>query len=212
MGIVLAQFTGFSLVICLILGAIVATTDPAAVVGIFKEVGAPTRLSTLVEGESLLNDAAAIAVYTFMLALASMPGEGVSTMLLPAFLKMFLGGAATGFLLGRLTCLSFVWLRGWPVAEISLTLSLAYFAHYIAEIYLHVSGVISTVVAGLVVGSTGRTRMAPLTFENLSQSWHQFGFWAKSLIFFLAAMLIPKMIEQATWINLFYVALVFTTT
>lgn len=211
-GIVLAQFTGFSLVICLILGAIVATTDPAAVVGIFKEVGAPTRLSTLVEGESLLNDAAAIAVYTFMLALASTPGEGVSTMLLPAFLKMFLGGAATGFLLGWLTCLSFVWLRGWPVAEISLTLSLAYCAYYVAEHYLHVSGVVSTVVAGLVVGSTGRTRMAPLTFENLSQSWHQFGFWANSLIFLLAAMLVPKMTQQATWINLFYVALVFVAT
>ena len=207
-GLVLAQYSGFSLVICLILGAIVATTDPAAVVGIFKEVGAPTRLSTLVEGESLLNDAAAIAVYTFMLALLSQSGEGASLLLIPAFLKMFLGGAVTGFLLGRLTCLSFVWLRGWPVAEISLTLSLAYFAYFVAEHYLHVSGVVSTVVAGLVVGSTGRTRMAPLTFENLSQSWHQFGFWANSMIFILAAMLIPKMTEHATWINLFYVALV----
>ena len=211
-GIVLAQFSGFSLVVCLILGAIVATTDPAAVVGIFKEVGAPTRLSTLVEGESLLNDAAAIAVYTFMLALLSKSGDGTSPLLLPAFLKMFLGGAATGFLLGRLACLSFVWLRGWPVAEISLTLSLAYFAYFVAEHYLHVSGVVSTVVAGLVVGSAGRTRMAPLTFENLSQSWHQFGFWANSLIFILAAMLVPKMTEHATWINLFYVALVFGAT
>jgi CPA1 family monovalent cation:H+ antiporter len=211
-GLVLAQFSGFSLVVCLILGAIVATTDPAAVVGIFKEVGAPTRLSTLVEGESLLNDAAAIAVYTFLLALLSTPSEGGSPLLLPAFVKMFLGGAATGFLLGRLTCLSFVWLRGWPVAEISLTLSLAYFAYFIAEHYLHVSGVVSTVVAGLVVGSTGRTRMAPLTFENLSQSWHQFGFWANSLIFLLAAMLVPKMTEHATWINLLYVALVFSAT
>ena len=211
-GLLLAQFSGFSLVVCLILGAIVATTDPAAVVGIFKEVGAPTRLSTLVEGESLLNDAAAIAVYTFMLALLSKSGEAASPLLLPAFLKVFLGGALTGFLLGRLTCLSFVWLRGWPVAEISLTLSLAYFAYYVAEHYLHVSGVVSTVVAGLVVGSTGRTRMAPLTFENLSQSWHQFGFWANSLIFLLAAMLVPKMTEQATWINFFYVALVFCAT
>ena len=211
-GLVLAHFSGFSLVICLILGAIVATTDPAAVVGIFKEVGAPTRLSTLVEGESLLNDAAAIAVYTFLIALLSQSGESASPPLIPAFLKMFLGGAVTGFLLGRLTCLSFVWLRGWPVAEISLTLSLAYFAYFVAEHYLHVSGVVSTVVAGLVVGSTGRTRMAPLTFENLSQSWHQFGFWANSLIFVLAAMLIPKMTEHATWINLFYVALVFSAT
>jgi len=57
-------FSPYSLAVCLLLGAIVATTDPAAVVSIFKEVGAPKRLTTIIEGESLLNDAAAIAVYS----------------------------------------------------------------------------------------------------------------------------------------------------
>jgi monovalent cation:H+ antiporter, CPA1 family len=103
-------------------------------------------------------------------------------------------------------------LRGWPTAEISLTISVAYLSYFISEHYLHVSGVVATVVAGLVVGSTGRTRMAPTTFTTLSQSWHQFGFWANSLVFLFAAMLIPKVMENATWIHLFYVFLVFAAT
>ena len=55
--------TGMDLVVCLLLGAVVSTTDPAAVIGIFRDVGAPKRLSILAEGESLLNDAVAIAAF-----------------------------------------------------------------------------------------------------------------------------------------------------
>src|SRR3954469_9955401 len=57
--------TGIDLMVCLLLGAIVSTTDPAAVIGIFRDVGAPKRLSILAEGESLLNDAVAIAAFGF---------------------------------------------------------------------------------------------------------------------------------------------------
>ena len=55
------------LVACLLLASIIATTDPAAVVAIFRDLGAPARLSRLVEGESLLNDATAIAIFTVLL-------------------------------------------------------------------------------------------------------------------------------------------------
>ena len=60
-GLALAAVSDLGLVVCLLLGAIVATTDPVAVVGIFRELGAPRRLLILIEGESLFNDAAAIA-------------------------------------------------------------------------------------------------------------------------------------------------------
>ena len=59
--------TGIDLVVCLLLGAVVSTTDPAAVIGIFRDVGAPKRLSILAEGESLLNDAVAIAAFGFFI-------------------------------------------------------------------------------------------------------------------------------------------------
>lgn len=211
-GVVLSQISGFSLVVCLLLGSIVATTDPAAVIGIFKEVGAPARLNTLVEGESLLNDAAAIALYAALMGVLSHTTELSFGSLSQNFLYLFLGGGLTGFVLARLACLSFPLLRGWPAAEISLTISVAYLSYFVSEHYLHVSGVVATVVAGLVVGSTGRTRMAPTTFVTLSQSWHQFGFWANSLIFLFAAMLIPKVMANATWIHLFYVFIVFVAT
>src|SRR5207253_1935004 len=62
-GFALAPISSMGLLACIALGAIIATTDPVAVVGVFRAVGAPRRLSTLVEGESLFNDAAAIAIY-----------------------------------------------------------------------------------------------------------------------------------------------------
>ena len=65
-GYTLASISPYGLVVCLTLGAIVATTDPAAVIGIFRDVGAPKRLTTLVEGEALFNDAASIALYSVL--------------------------------------------------------------------------------------------------------------------------------------------------
>jgi CPA1 family monovalent cation:H+ antiporter len=211
-GFVLTKFSGMELAACLLLGAIVSTTDPAAVVSIFREVGAPKRLTTLVEGESLLNDAAAIALYSVLLGILSKDANWALGLVMQDFLKLFIGGAAAGFIIGRLACASFSWLRGWPAAEISLTVAVAYLSFFISEHYLHVSGVVATVVAGLVVGSTGRTRMSTTTFETLSHSWHQFGFWANSLIFLFAAMLIPKMMQNITWSHAFQILLVFLST
>ncbi len=70
-GLTVWAVTPFGLVACLMLGAAVATTDPAAVITTFREIGAPKRLLVLLEGESLLNDAAAIAIFTFLLALSA---------------------------------------------------------------------------------------------------------------------------------------------
>jgi len=201
-------FSPYSLAVCLLLGAIVATTDPAAVVSIFKEVGAPKRLTTIIEGESLLNDAAAIAVYSVMLGIVATDGaaDWRHGQLLVSFTYLLSGGALSGFLLGRLACAALPLLRGWPTAEISLTVATAYLSYIIAENYLGVSGVVSTVVAGLVVGSVGRTRVTPKTFYAMAESWRQFGFWASSLVFIFAAMLIPRLLLEATWIHLLLVA------
>ena len=208
-GLLVSQFTNYSLAACLLLGAIVATTDPAAVIGMFKEVGAPTRLMTLVEGESLLNDAGAIAVYTVLLGVVTHADTWQVGRVMTDTAFLFLGGALTGYVMGRITCELFQLLRGWPAAEISLTLSLAYLSYLVSERYFGVSGVVATVVAGLVVGSTGRTKMAPTTFEILAQAWHQFGFWANSLIFLLAAMLIPRLMPNLTWQDLVQIGIVF---
>jgi len=212
-GFVLSAVSDYGLIVCLLLGAIVATTDPAAVVGIFRNVGAPKRLTTLVEGESLFNDAASIALYSVLLTMLSSGGTQVSVhAIFSSFTYSFIGGGLAGLLMGRLACWLFILLRGWPMAEITLTVAFAYLTFFISEHYLSVSGVVATVIAGLVIGSSGRTRMSPTTFEHLEQSWSQFGFWANSLIFVFAAMLIPRMMVDATWTEAVLVALLFVVT
>ncbi len=211
-GFSLNYISDYGLVVCLMLGAIVATTDPVAVVGVFRNVGAPKRLTTLVEGESLFNDAASIALYTVLLSVIFGGGSLSAGKVFYSFLLSFLGGGIAGFLMGRLASGLFIALRGWPTAEITLTVALAYLTFYISEHYLGVSGVVATVIAGLVVGTTGRTRMSPATFEQLSSAWSQFGFWANSLIFVFAAMLIPRMMADITLTQVVLTLIVFLVT
>lgn len=208
-GYALAAISPYGLTACLLLGAIVATTDPAAVVAIFREIGAPRRLSLLVEGESLLNDAAAIALYILLLdaLLQGSPINGWSAV--GTFLFSFLGGALAGYVMGQVTCLLFALVRGWSTAEITLTISLAYLSFLLPEHYLHVSGVVACVVAGLTIGSVGRTRMAPKTYEQLDGAWGQLGFWANSLIFLFAAMLIPRTMRDLSWLDVLLILVLY---
>ena len=99
-GFALQPIAGQTLMVCLLLGAIVATTDPSAVIGVFRDIGADARLTRLVEGESLLNDAAAIALFTLLLATVthrSVPDLGTAGLMLAGSL---LGGAAVGYAAG----------------------------------------------------------------------------------------------------------------
>lgn len=211
-GFSLAAISTYGLVVCLMLGAIVATTDPVAVVGIFREVGAPRRLTNLVEGEALFNDAASIALYSVLLSVLFGGTTPAVTEIFRGFMVSFLGGGLAGLVMGRAAIELFRWLRGWPTAEVTLTVALAYLTFFIAEHYLGVSGVVATVIAGLVVGSSGRTRMSPTTFEQLEGAWAQFGFWANSLIFLFAAMLIPRMMAEITWMEVLLILVVFIVT
>src|SRR6185436_12630140 len=101
--------TGIDLMVCLLLGAIVSTTDPAAVIGIFRDVGAPKRLSILAEGESLFNDAVAISAFAFLIDLLLRQGDPDVAQSLSAevgnpmvdFVREFLGGIVFGFVLAR---------------------------------------------------------------------------------------------------------------
>ncbi len=93
-GLALWPLAGQPLVVCLLLGAVVSTTDPAAVIAIFRDVGAPARLTRLVEGESLLNDASAILAYTLLLGIivnGREPHLGDGAI---EFFVSFFGGAA----------------------------------------------------------------------------------------------------------------------
>lgn len=198
-GLALSAFAEVGLIACLLLGAIVATTDPVAVVGIFRDIGAPRRLSILVEGESLFNDAAAIALFSLLVAMlaGARDADALGTTL--AFLKEFIGGGLVGYLAARAAFGLFGLLHGLRFAEITLTVALAYLVYVVADRYLHVSGVVAVVIAGLVTGWHGRIRVTPSTWDSLVDTWAQLGFWASSLIFLLAAMLVPRLLADIAW-------------
>lgn len=187
-----------SLVACLLLGAIVSATDPVAIVAIFKNLGAPKRLTILVEGESLLNDATAIVLFTILVAI--LLGDAQAGILSAGgqFLKVFFGGILVGLIASALVATLIGKLRNMPLVEITLTICLAYLSFLFAEHYLHVSGVMAVVTAGLLMNSYGRTQISPKTWHALTETWEELAFWANSLIFFLVGLLVPKVLITFT--------------
>ena len=209
--------TGVDLVVCLLLGAVVSTTDPAAVIGIFRDVGAPKRLSILAEGESLLNDAVAIAAFGLFLGIlvarvAPDPAE-VSLTADPSgavlvFLREFVGGLICGFFMARVAMLLLPRLGESDAAIASVTVSLTYLSFLVADRYWHVSGVVSVVIAALTVAAYGPTHLHPRQWAALRQLWAQLEFWANCLIFVLASMLAANVLLQITWLYVWGVAAV----
>ncbi|MFO1069583.1 MAG: cation:proton antiporter [Geminicoccaceae bacterium] len=181
----------------LLVAAIIATTDPVAVVAVFREVGAPPRLTALVEGESLLNDAAAIALFVAIMQVIVGTTAPEPLHLLADFAWDFAGGAAFGAVAGRLAAFTLSRLDGGGPAEVTLSVALAYLSYALAEGYLGVSGVVAVVLAGLVYGDAARARLSAEAFHTLHAIWGQVAFWASSLIFVLASTLVPQSLREA---------------
>jgi len=207
-GYSLAAVSGVGLTVCLLIGSMIATTDPAAVVAVFRDLGAPRRLTALVEGESLFNDAAAIALFALLLSVLDGSREPSLAEGLAAFLYKLIGGAAVGFALGRAVVAILPWLREALVAEITLSVALAYFSFIVGEHYFHVSGVVAVVVAALTFAAYGPTRLTPANWEGLVATWKQLEFWANSLIFVLAAALAARVMSALTAHDLLMLAVV----
>ena len=208
--------TGVDLVVCLLLGAVVSTTDPAAVIGIFRDVGAPKRLSILAEGESLLNDAVAIAafgVFIGILISRSAPDQTEVVLTDPTgavvvFLREFVGGLICGFAMARGAMVLLPRLGESDAAIASVTVSLTYLSFLVADRYWHVSGVVSVVMAALTVAAYGPTHLHPRQWTALRQLWAQLEFWANCLIFVLASMLAANVLVKITWLYAWGVAAV----
>jgi CPA1 family monovalent cation:H+ antiporter len=203
-GFSLSYAAGVPLTAALLLGAIVATTDPAAVVTIFRELGAPARLTRLLEGESLLNDAAAIVLFSVlvgMLADDAHPDFGAGA---ARFAEAFLGGVLLGVAGGRLFGAILPFLGGSHLAEVTLSVALPYIVYLLGEL-LEVSGVVAVVSAGLTAGAIGRVRLAPDNWRYLERVWEQTGFWAGSLIFVSASTLVPRLLTGIHWEHAWFV-------
>jgi CPA1 family monovalent cation:H+ antiporter len=193
-GFALWPIAGVPLVVCLLLGSVVATTDPAAVIAVFRDVGAAARLTRLVEGEALLNDAAAIVMFTVLLGVIVSGQQPNFLVGEEQFLVSFFGGAALGLVAGRALLQLIPWTRDDRLAEATLTVALPYLVFIAAENLVHVSGVVAVLCAGLTVSAFGRSRITPYNWSFITDLWAQIAFWAHSLVFMLASILVPKLL------------------
>ncbi len=192
--------------LALVFGAAIAATDPIAVVAIFKQLGAPQRLSLLTEGESLLNDGTAIVFFGLMLAWV-MGGHTDPASLMLDFGRVVGGGLLAGGIVGFGISLALRQIDD-PMVEITLTSVAAYGSFLVAD-QLGFSGVISTVTAGLVCGNYGAViGMSPSTRVAVNAFWEYAGFALNSLVFLLMALELNLKSLLSTWpfIVLAYVA------
>ncbi|HUS54600.1 MAG TPA: cation:proton antiporter [Thermohalobaculum sp.] len=208
-GLAVWAVTPFAFTACLLLGAAVATTDPAAVITTFREIGAPKRLLVLLEGESLLNDAAAIAIFTFLLALAAPDAAPTATGVIFGFLYSFGVGAGFGLLISVAASRIYPLLGRSSLAEASMTVAVAYGAYLLADQWLGASGVVAVVFAGLATGSAGFVHMGPGNWNTVHAVWTQIGFWANTLILMIVALITPWMLSSLSWKQAALVAIVY---
>jgi CPA1 family monovalent cation:H+ antiporter len=189
-GLIVGFLTPIPLAAAFLLGAILSATDPVAVISLFKVLGAPKRLSVLVEGESLFNDATSIVVARILIGvvLAGSVSFGTVAHGVVDFFVVFLGGLAVGWGLGLLVGYVLGKVESDPYIEITLTTILAYLSFIFAEDVLHLSGVMACVGAGLSLGGWGRMRISPSVRTYLEHFWEYMAFVANALIFLLVGL------------------------
>ncbi len=176
---------GIPLSVALLFGALIAATDPVAVVAVFRELGVPRRLLTLVEGESLLNDGVAIVMANILIAVA-LGGEASVAGGVVDFIGVFFGGAAIGIVLGLAAAAALPWLERLPAAALSL--ALAYGSFILADEVLGFSGVMATVGAGLVLAGLAPSRASAEVRALWEELWEGLDYIANLLVFLLIGL------------------------
>ncbi|OFX18122.1 MAG: hypothetical protein A2033_03625 [Bacteroidetes bacterium GWA2_31_9] len=181
---------GWDLNIALMFGAIVSATDPVAVVALLKELGVSKKLSTLIDGESILNDGTAIVL--FMVFFLGITGVVLESSPFVEFLRVAIGGLLIGIIIAVITI---AWVKkvfNDAMVETSLIVIAAYLTFYVAEHFLHVSGVLGLFALGLAMASVGRTRISPEVEHFLHEFWELAAFIANTLIFVIVGVVIAN--------------------
>lgn len=173
---------GFGFLAALLLGIIVAPTDPVSVLATFRSAGVDRELSTIVESESLFNDG--IAVVLYVIVLRALGGATVTPLAAVQEFIVVVGlgallGVAIGFLISR-----FLKQVDDHLLEVMVTL-IAVYGTYLVAAHLGLSGVIAVSVAGLVVGNRGLVYTTPASRESITVFWEIVAFLVNSIVFLL---------------------------
>lgn len=191
---------GFTLALGFLLGGIVSPPDAISSTTIMRQVGAPKRLISVTEGESLLNDASSLIVFRFALA-AIITGQFNFGLASIDFLVVVSMGVFIGIAVGLIFYGIHRWLPTTASIEIVLTLITPYFMYFIAE-HFHFSGVLAVVSGGLFLSAK---RQKLLTYESRIQGvnvWTNVVFVLNGLIFLLIGLQLPSIIAELGNISL----------
>ena len=189
---------GFSWVYALVFGALISATDPIAVVGLFRTVGAPARLILLVEVESLLNDGTSIVFFTLSLSLLAGAAPGAAPVALQFLTVVGMAvviGAAIGLAAAAV-------MRRWehPLVWIATTLLAAYGSFLAAEAPGY-SGVIATVTAGMLCGNgLAITSRAVRCRATTIEFWKLCAFVLNSAVFLLIGLEVRLSVLAGFWV------------
>ena len=189
-GFLTCSITPLDIGTAMLFGALISATDPVAVIALFNELGAPKRLTMLVDGESLFNDATAIVLFTIVFGIISSGALTASTIFKGAwsFVFVFVGGLIVGIIIGRIMVFAISFAKNDPLIEVAFSTVVAFASFLIANYFLKVSGVMAVVGAGMIINWYGFTRFTPEVKTYIKDFWGYAAFVANSFIFLLLGL------------------------
>jgi Na+/H+ antiporter len=184
---------GLPWVAAFVLGAVLGPTDPVSATAVIRRLGAPARIETILEGESLVNDGTGLTVYKVAIAAA-----GTASVTVLGVLGSFAGNGLGGVAVGLVAGLALARLRKMlDDTSLDLTLSvLTPFAAYVGAEAIGVSGVLSVVTAGLVAGHRSLEVTEASARVRTQAFWESLTFLLNSLLFLLIGLQLPLIVDR----------------
>jgi Na+/H+ antiporter len=195
-----AWIPGFTLALGFLLGGIVSPPDAISATSVMRLVRVPRRLTYILEGESLLNDASSLIIYKFALAAVD-TGRFVFQDAIGSFFLVIIMGVATGVVIGLVYYAIYHWLPTNPDIDIVLTLTAPYVMYLTAEA-MHFSGVLAVVCGSLFLSTRNYRLMSHRSRLRGSNVWTTIGFVFNGLIFMLIGLELPEIIRQLGAVSL----------
>ncbi len=177
------------LIYCLLFGALISPTDPIAVLGILKNVGAPKKLETKIVGESLFNDGVGVVVFLTIFKIAQLGnGEIEVSEIFELFVVEVIGGITLGLAVGWVTYRLMKSIDDYDI-EVIITLAAVMGGTVIAQKY-HLSAPLAMVTAGLVIGNdtVRNSAMSEITESYVDKFWELVDILLNTILFVLIGM------------------------
>ena len=171
----------------MLLGGILSATDPVAVLGVLKSLGAPAKLNLIIGGESLLNDGTAVVVFWIFRDLVAECSGADFSVVFSRFVVLAIGGVSWGWIAAHGM---YLWIKvvSEPVLEVTIVIMCVFGVFWMAEEVLGVSGILASVVFGLATARKSYFCMSAESLERNHMLWEQLGFVSTLVIFVLSGI------------------------